>query len=79
MNKCNCRESRQITLDRDFNVPDAKPDALSIMKEQGNVQIEEVRMTEGRANVRGELMFQILYAVDGTMPVCEMSGSIPFE
>ena len=79
MNKCNCRESKQITLDRDFNVPDAKPDALSIMKEQGNIQIEGVRMTEGRASVRGELIFQILYAVDGALPVCEMSGSIPFE
>lgn len=79
MNKCNCRESRQITLDRDFNVPDAKPDALSIMKEQGNIQIEEVRMVEGRASVRGELIFQILYAVEGEMPVCEMKGSIPFE
>lgn len=79
MNKCNCRESRQITLDRDFNVPDAKPDALSIMKEQGNIQMEEVRLTDGRANVRGELLFQILYAVDGEVPVCEMKGSIPFE
>ncbi len=79
MNRCNCRDSRQITLDRDFNVPDAKPDALTIMKEQGNVQIEEVRMADGKASVRGELLFQILYAVDGDMPVSEMNGSIPFE
>ena len=79
MNKCNCRDSRQITLDRDFNVPDAKPDALSIMKEQGNIQIEEVRMVDGKAGIKGELVFQLLYAVDGDMPVNEMSGSIPFE
>ncbi len=79
MNKCNCRDNRQITLDRDFNVPDAKPDALSIMKEQGSIQIEEVRMVEGKANVKGELVFQILYAVDGEMPVSEMNGSIVFE
>ncbi|MCH5251512.1 MAG: DUF3794 domain-containing protein [Lachnospiraceae bacterium] len=79
MNKCNCRDSRQITLDRDFNVPDAKPDALSIMKEQGNIQIEEVRMVDGKASIKGELVFQLLYAVDGEMPVNEMSGSIPFE
>lgn len=79
MNRCNCRDSRQITLDRDFNVPDAKPDALSIMKEQGNIQIEEVRMVDGRASIKGELAFQILYAVDGDMPVSEMNGAIPFE
>ncbi len=79
MNRCNCRDTRQITLDRDFNVPDVRPDALSVMKEQGNVQIEEARMVEGRANIKGELVFQILYAVDGEMPVSEMQGSIPFE
>lgn len=79
MNKCNCRDEKQITLDRDFNVPDAKPDALQIMKEQGNVQIEEVRMVDGRACVKGELLFQILYAVDGALPVSEMNGAISFE
>lgn len=79
MNKCNCRDSRAVTLDRDFNVPDAKPDALFIMKEQGNIQIEEVRMADGRASVKGELEFQLLYAVDGDLPVGEMNGSIPFE
>lgn len=79
MNKCNCRENRQVTLDRDFNVPDAKPDALSIMKEKADVQVEEARMLEGKASIKGELAFQVLYAVDGEMPVCEMKGSIPFE
>ena len=79
MNKCNCRETRQITLDRDFNVPDARPDALSVMKEQGKVQIEEARMIDGKASVKGTLEFQILYAVDGSLPVSEMRGSIPIE
>ena len=40
MNRCNGREVKQLTLDRDFNVPDARPDALQIMKEQGEVQNE---------------------------------------
>lgn len=79
MNKCNCHDVRQITLDRDYNVPDARPDALSIMKEQGTVQIEEVRLVDGRASIKGTLEFQILYAVDGDMPVSEMQGSVPFE
>ena len=79
MNRCNCRETKQITLDRDFNVPDVKPDALQIMKEQGEVQIEEVHIAEGKACVKGALKFQILYAVEGDLPVSEMSGSIPFE
>ena len=79
MNKCNCREKKQITLDRDFNVPDAKPDALQIMKEQGEIQIDEAHMMEGKASVRGAMHFQILYATDGGAGISEMSGSIPFE
>lgn len=79
MNRCNCRETKQITLDRDFNVPDVRPDALQIMKEQGEIQIEEVHMAEGKASVKGVLNFQILYAGEGDLPVSEMTGSIPFE
>lgn len=79
MNKCNCKESKQITLDRDFNVPDARPDALQIMKEQGEIQIEETHMIEGKASIKGALHFQILYAAEGEMRISEMSGSIPFE
>lgn len=36
-------------------------------------------MVDGRASIKGELAFQILYAVDGDMPVSEMNGAIPFE
>ena len=49
------------------------------MKEQGEVQIEEVHMMEGKASVKGLLHFQILYASDGDIPVSEMTGTIPFE
>lgn len=79
MNKCNCREKKQITLDRDFNVPDARPDALQIMKEQGEIQIEEAHMIEGKASIRGVMNFQVLYATEGEAGISEMSGSIPFE
>ncbi len=57
MNRCNGREVKQLTLDRDFNVPDARPDALQIMKEQGEVQIEEVHMMEGKASVKRTFAF----------------------
>lgn len=79
MNKCNCKEKKEITLDRDFNVPDVKPDVAVIMKEKANVEVEEVRMADGRANVRGQLRFQLLYAAEGEYSVSEMSGSIPFD
>ena len=46
MNRCNGREVKQLTLDRDFNVPDARPDALQIMKEQGEVQLSLIHISE---------------------------------
>ena len=76
MNRCNGREVKQLTLDRDFNVPDARPDALQIMKEQGEVQIEEVHMMEGKASVKGLLHFQILYASDGDVGILAVAAAV---
>ena len=66
-------------------LPGAMVDVLELekrnkqMEEQGEVQIEEVHMMEGKASVKGLLHFQILYASDGDIPVSEMTGTIPFE
>ncbi len=79
MNKCNCRECKKIVLTKDMNVPDAKPDVLSIMKNQGTVIIEESHYRDGKVWVTGELIYQLLYAVDGELAVNEITGSIPFE
>lgn len=79
MNKCNCREMKQITLDKDFNVPDAKPDAIEIMKEQGEIQIDEAHIIEGKASIKGRVDFQILYAAEDEIGISEMTGTIPFE
>ena len=42
MNHCNSRKEVTTTIDTDYNVPDIKPDARSIMQEKGNVVIEEM-------------------------------------
>ena len=79
MNRCNSRENVQITLDADFNVPDIKPDARAIMQEKGEVVIEEIRVVDGRANIKGALYFTILYAGEDEMPVCDLTGNIPIS
>lgn len=79
MNRCNSRENVQITLDADFNVPDIKPDARAIMQEKGEVVIEEMRVVDGRANIKGALYFTILYAGEDEMPVCDLTGNIPIS
>lgn len=80
MNKCNCRNQVQITLSSDFNVPDAKADALSLIKEKGEITIDEVRFVSGKGTVRGKMDFSILYLGDEEgHPVCDLTGTIPFE
>lgn len=66
----------QITLDDDFNVPDAKPDIDQIVKERGLVHIQSIRVNEEKADVAGELEFALLYISD--VPV-NMSGHMDFQ
>ena len=80
MNKLKCKSSVQLTLDDDFNVPDVKPDISSMIKEQGNIIIYEIKPMNGKLMVKGALQFNILYiSEEDTRPVHHLSGEIPFE
>lgn len=80
MNKLKCQTSLQLTLDDDFNVPDAKPDIYKIIKEQGTVKINDVKMSNGKLMVNGALNFNVLYLSDeNARPLHNMSGEIPFD
>lgn len=79
MNRCNSRENVRVTLDTDFNVPDIKPDARTVMQQKGEVVIEEIRILDGKADIRGALYFTILYAGEDEIPICDLSGNIPIN
>lgn len=80
MNKLKCKSSLQLTLDDDFNVPDVKPDIYKIIKEQGLIKINDVKMMNGKLMVKGALHFNMLYFSDeNTRPVHSISGEVPFE
>ncbi len=80
MNKLKCKSSLQLTLDDDFNVPDVKPDIYKIIKEQGAVKINDVKMMNGKLMVKGALYFNMLYFSDeNTRPVHSISGEVPFD
>ena len=66
----------QITLDDDFNVPDAKPDIEQIVKERGDLHIQSVRVNGDKAEISGELEFSLLYMAD--VPV-NMRGHMDFQ
>lgn len=80
MDRIKCRSLNQVTLEEDINIPDSKPDVANLIYEKGQVQIEEVKPTEDHVNIRGKLLFSILYQTreEGQKLVC-VEGKIPFE
>lgn len=70
----------QITLEDDLNVPDLKPDVSSLNFEKGMVLIDEVRPATDCVNVRGRLLFQVLYHTkEGGSCLVSLEGKLPFE
>lgn len=87
MDVCRCKASSQMTLEDDVIISDSRPDAAKLIMDRGNISIEEVKVTDDHAIVRGKLEFQVLYLVEKSaareenagMDIAEMSGSVPFE
>ncbi|NLJ90629.1 MAG: DUF3794 domain-containing protein [Clostridiales bacterium] len=80
MNKLKCKSDLQITLDDDFNVPDVKPDIYKIIKEQGEVRIHDLKISNGKILVQGALVFNVLYLSDESdRPIYNISSQIPIE
>lgn len=72
--------SVQMTLDNDFNVPDAKPDIERLIQEKGVLNIRDVKPVKDKCIIRGELVFGVLYMGDeGNGQLQSIEGAIPFE
>ena len=61
MDQIGCEEQTQITLEDDINIADAKPDVYQVVTQQGHVELEEVRASDGHVHVKGVLHFKVLY------------------
>lgn len=80
MNRQKCRGQVQVTLDNDINVPDVKPDIKKIITEQGDIKIQDVKTSNGRVLLKGQLIYHILYIdMDGDSEVQSMNGQVEFE
>lgn len=76
-----CEAVSQITFDEDLNVPDVKPDIGRMIQKKGDIQIEDIQISEGRAYLTGALRVCLLYVSDseerkiqslmGTLPIGE--------
>lgn len=70
----------QMTLDDDYNIPESMPDVSMIVQERGDLEIGEVRAENGRALIRGNLRFYVLYLDDSDEGgLHSVKGQISFE
>lgn len=80
MNRDKCKSSMSLTLDNDINVPDKKPDISYIIREQGEIKMEEAKVSGGKALLSGSLYVNILYVTNDFGEKLEhMSGKIDFN
>lgn len=70
----------QLTIDEDFNIPDAKGDMEKIIAKDGHVVVENVVAEDGRVKIMGTVHFQVLYKSASSENDMEIYGAdIPFE
>ena len=70
----------QITLEDDLNVPEQKPDVSALNFEKGMVFIDEMKPGTDHVNIRGRLVFDVLYHTrEGGCGLGVLEGKIPFE
>lgn len=70
----------QLTIDEDFNIPEAKGDIEKIIAKDGYVIVENVISEDGRVKVIGTVYFQVLYKCSSDSSDMEIYGAeIPFE
>ena len=80
MNRLKNKLQAQINLDDDFIVPDTKPDINNVITSEGEVSIDYVGVGDGKVNVRGRLIFRILYMCgDGEKRLDNMTGELSFD
>ena len=70
----------QVTLDEDFNVPDSCQDVGRLIQYSGRVQIDEVKVSDSRVFITGNLCFKVLFAVDqDPSRMDHLEGSVPLN
>ncbi len=85
MDYIKCKAQAQMTLEDDVIISDSRPDASRLIMDRGSVAVDEVKVTEDHVNVKGRLIFHVLYLAEkaggasGKSDVADMEGFLPFE
>ena len=73
------KAASQVTFDMDYNVPDVKPDIGRMIQNKGEVVMEEVRLSDGRAFLKGSLNVDLLYVGEEEGRVCSLCAVLPVD
>ena len=73
------KASSQVTFDVDYNVPDVKPDIGRMIQNKGEMTVEEVRLNEGHAFLKGKLQADLLYVGEEDGRIYSLSANLPME
>lgn len=73
------KATSQVTFDADYNVPDVKPDIGRMIQNKGDVSMEEVRLNDGHAFIKGSLNVDLLYVGEEEGKVYSLSARLPLE
>lgn len=80
MKRRKCNSQLQITLEDDFNVPDTKPDVEQIVTTEGNIELSESNVLNGKLMLKGILHFQLLYiSRESDQIVQSIQGKVEFD
>lgn len=70
----------QMVTEDDYNLPEYKPDIMTIIKSRGTVSIEEMETEDEHVTLQGKLLFEVLYQGEGKKPVIDcIKGNMPFR
>lgn len=73
------KASSQVTFDEDYNIPDSKPDVGRMIQSKGDMVMDEVRLSDGRAFLRGNLNVDLLYVGEDEGEIYSLSAKLPME
>lgn len=73
------KASSQVTFDEDYNIPDVKPDMGRMIQSKGDMVMDEVRLSDGRAFLRGNLNVDLLYVGEDEGEIYSLSAKLPME
>lgn len=80
INETVMRDNTQLLVQNDIIVPDVKSDMAKILQIDAEAMVDEVVVSDKRADIAGKINLNILYVPDGdTKPVCSINSTIPFS